>query len=276
VSSGSRQRTASRFSTSRGSPELDGSEAQLARVVVLLERVLGDDLLGLYLHGSAVAGGLRPGSDLDLLAVVAGPLSSEQRSDLVRGLLGLSGRGDPSGRSRPLEVSVVRADQLRPWRYPPEQELQYGDWWRGELAAGLEPWRSPNADLAILVAATRAAGRPLAGPPPTALLDEVPLEHLVASSVAGIDGLLADLASDTRNVLLTLARIWVTVVEGRIARKDEAARWAAMRLSAADATVILDAGEAYAAGAAECWDDRPTEAQRCADALVAAIHAAFP
>ena len=246
------------------------------RVVALATGVLRGDLLGLYLHGSAVAGGLRPDSDLDLLAVVTRRLTAVERASLIRGLLGISGRGDPSGRARPLEVSVVRADQLRPWRYPPEQELQYGDWWRRELEAGLEPWPSPSPDLAILVAAARAAGRALVGPPPAALLDPVPTEHLVASSLAGIDDLLADLGPDTRNVVLTLARIWVTVAEGRIARKDEAARWAAARLGAADAAVILEASEAYDAGAAERWDDRETEARKCADAMMAAIRVAGP
>jgi streptomycin 3"-adenylyltransferase len=257
-------------------PERDAPEAQLARVVALAAGVLGGDLLGLYLHGSAVEGGLRPDSDLDLLAVVARPLTDAERASLIRGLLGLSGRGDPSGRARSLEVSVVRADQLRPWRYPPDQELQYGDWWRRELEAGLEPWPSPSPDLAILVAAARAAGRALVGPPPTALLDEVPRAHLVASSVAGIDDLLADLIPDTRNVLLTLARIWVTVAEGRIARKDEAARWAAARLGEADVAVILEGGQAYTTGAAERWDDRQAAARRCADAMIAAIRAAEP
>jgi predicted nucleotidyltransferase len=258
---------------SRGLPERDAPEAQLARVAALASGVLGGDLLGLYLHGSAVAGGLRPDSDLDLLAVVARPLTTDERGSLIRGLLGLSGRGDPSGRARSLEVSVVRADQLRPWRYPPEQELGYGDWWRRELEAGLVPWPSPSPDLAILVAAARAAGRPLVGPPAATLMDPVPAEHLVASSLAAIDDLIADLVPDTRNVLLTLARIWVTVAEGRIAEKDEAARWAAARVGSSDAAVILEAGEAYAAGLEERWDDRGPEARRCADAIVSGIRA---
>jgi predicted nucleotidyltransferase len=44
---------------------------QLERVVELVREVLGPDVLGVYLFGSAVLGGLRPESDLDLLAVSA-------------------------------------------------------------------------------------------------------------------------------------------------------------------------------------------------------------
>ena len=39
----------------------------------------------------------------------------------------------------------------------------------------------------------------------------------------GVPSLMADLADDTRNVLLTLARIWTTVATGEIRSKDEAA-----------------------------------------------------
>ena len=254
-------------------PERDAPEAQLDRVAELAARVLGDNLLGLYLHGSAVAGGLRPDSDLDLLAVVERSLTRTERRELIDGLLGLSGRGDPSGRARSLELSVVRRDVVRPWRYPPEQELQYGDWWRGELEAGGEPWASPNPDLAIAVASALAADRALLGPSAGELLDPVPAADLVRSSIAGIEDLLADLEPDTRNVLLTLARIWATVETARVVGKDEAARWAARRLAPDDAASILRAGAAYDAGLDERWSERIPEARRCTDAMVAAIRA---
>jgi hypothetical protein len=45
-----------------------------------------------------------------------------------------------------------------------------------------------------------------------------------------LPSLVADLESDTRNVLLTLARMWTTVATGRIVSKDAAAAWALERL----------------------------------------------
>ncbi|MCI0582291.1 MAG: nucleotidyltransferase domain-containing protein, partial [Chloroflexi bacterium] len=38
---------------------------------MILREVIGDAVLGVYLHGSAVMGGLRPTSDVDVLAVTA-------------------------------------------------------------------------------------------------------------------------------------------------------------------------------------------------------------
>ncbi len=47
--------------------------SQLQQALALLQRHLGGNLLAVHLFGSAVVGGLKPGSDLDLLVTVATP-----------------------------------------------------------------------------------------------------------------------------------------------------------------------------------------------------------
>ena len=42
-------------------------------VIAIVRDVLGEALIGAYLHGSAVLGGLRPTSDIDVLAVIDRP-----------------------------------------------------------------------------------------------------------------------------------------------------------------------------------------------------------
>ena len=73
---------------------------QAARVVAAVADVLGDDLLGVYLHGSAVLGGIRPHSDLDVLAVSARRTTPEEKRRLVDRLRAVSGAGPPSPRDR--------------------------------------------------------------------------------------------------------------------------------------------------------------------------------
>ena len=51
--------------------------AQLARVVDLTGDVLGAELAAAYLLGSAVLGGLRPDSDLDVLALTRRPTTPD-------------------------------------------------------------------------------------------------------------------------------------------------------------------------------------------------------
>ncbi|MDY0816424.1 aminoglycoside adenylyltransferase domain-containing protein [Kitasatospora purpeofusca] len=233
---------------------------QLQRIVALADGVLGRDVVGVYLHGSAVLGGLRPASDLDVLLVARRSPAERERSALLGGLLGISGTGagdattDGAGAgagdgsadgARPVELAVVVQSDIRPWRYPPVCDFLYGEWLRAEYEAGSVPRPEPMPDLALLITMVLAGDRPLAGPPPARVLDPVPHTDLVRASVAGLPGLLDDLEGDTRNVLLTLARIWSTLATGRISSKDTAAAWALARLPPEHRSVLEHAGRLY-------------------------------
>jgi len=243
-------------------------EEQLDRAVGLVQEVLGDELVGLYLFGSAVLGGLKPTSDLDLLAVSRRPTTTEERRRLAERLLALSKR------PRHLELTVVVQSDVRPWRYPPRMDFQYGDWLRDELERGEIPPPVPNPDLAALITMTVLYGRALAGPPPAEVLAPVPHDDLVRAGVDEIDGILADLDGDTRNMLLTLARIWSTAETGEIRPKDAAADWAIARLPAAHRSVLGRARDGYRSGDYGTWDDLDVRA--CADYVVREIRRSRP
>jgi predicted nucleotidyltransferase len=61
----------------------DAEQKQLDRVVALVSDVLGPEAVGAYLFGSAVLGGLRPRSDLDVLVVSRRGTTREQKQRLV-------------------------------------------------------------------------------------------------------------------------------------------------------------------------------------------------
>jgi len=249
----------------------DPDRQQLDRVVSLVRDVLGDDALGGYLLGSAVLGGLRPESDLDVLVVSARPATLAEKQRLVEGLLPISGRVVPEGRWRRIELTVVAQAELRPWRYPPTMDFQYGDWLRAELERGDLPTPAPNPDLAVLITMVLLGNAPVFGPPPGELIDPVPHEDVVAAMAGGIDGLLADLDSDTRNVILTLARIWSTVATGVVQSKDGAADWALERLPAEHRPVLARARAIYLGVEEERWDDLRPRIRPHVDLVVAAI-----
>ncbi|SUH88696.1 aminoglycoside-resistance protein [Salmonella enterica subsp. enterica serovar Typhimurium] len=64
----------------------------------LITRVTGDTLRAIHLYGSAVAGGLKPNSDIDLLVTICQPLTEAQRATLMQELLALSSPPGASGR----------------------------------------------------------------------------------------------------------------------------------------------------------------------------------
>ena len=84
--------------------------------------------------------------------------------------------------------------------------------------------------------------------------------------------LLDDLDTDTRNVLLTFARIWQTVVTGEIPSKDEGAAWAIERLPAADRAPLETARTMYLEGwDRDAWGEDLPAARAAANALVDGI-----
>jgi predicted nucleotidyltransferase len=244
-------------------------------VAALVHELLGDELIGAYLHGSAVLGGLRPHSDVDVLAVTRRRTTDDERRAIVVRLLDISGRRARRGPARSVELTVVVQDDVRPWRPAPVMDLQYGDWLRDEYERGVIAPAGPNADLAVVVTMTLRGDRPLLGPPPAAVLDPVPEEDLIRSVVAGVPGLLDELESDTRNVILTLARIWTTVATGEIRTKDGAADWVLARLPAVHRPVLVHARAVYLGEDEDRWTELAAGVRPHAEHVVAEIERAL-
>lgn len=251
---------------------LEAADQRLADDVVAIARdVLGNSLVGAYLHGSAVLGGLRPSSDLDVLAVVARPTSDEERRTIVARLLEISGRRAHRGPARPVELTIVRQSELQPWHVPPTVDLLYGEWLRDAFEGGTVPEPTFMPDLGPEIALTLQGDAALFGPPPADVMDPIPLADLRRAIVAGVPSLLADLESDTRNVLLTFARIWFTLATGIINSKDQAADWALARLPEAHRGVLNRARELYLEGADDDWAPTMAAVVAHADVVVGEI-----
>lgn len=224
---------------------------QLANACAVLKQHLGETLLAIHLLGSAVDGGLRPHSDIDLLVTVGTPLPGAVRRALMLDLLSVSAWPGTDPSRRALEVTVLVRDQLVPWRYPPQRELQFGEWLREELQAGCIPPATADPDIAILLTQARQHSLCLTGPPMPELFGPVPREDLAKALVATVTqwNEAPDWQGDERNVVLALARIWFSAATGAIAPKDVAACWALERLPPEHRPVLAYARAAYLQGA---------------------------
>ncbi len=247
---------------------LVSQETDAVRVV---RDVLGADVVGAYQHGSAVHGGLRPHSDVDVLVMARRRTTVQERRALVEGLLAISGTYPRRGPARPIELTLVVEDDVRPWRYPPRCEFQYGEWLRDEFERGLTPAPTTSPDLALLITMVRQGHNALAGPPPDEVLDPVPWADLVRALVAGVSDLLGEVESDTRNVVLTLARIWTTLATGTIFSKETAADWALDRLPSQHHAVLAHARAIYLGDRDDRWQDLLPYVRAYADYVTSAI-----
>lgn len=234
----------------------------------IVKNCFGHTLLGVYLHGSAVTGGLRPNSDVDLLVVVGRPTTHADRKRLVAELLSVSGRypHDEAGR-RPLELIVFNRADLSTSAYPAHSEFVYGEWLRDAFEAGEVPEPVSDPEFTLLLAQARHEARALIGPDLAELLPVIPGSDIRRAIGDALPSLLGTLEGDERNVLLTLARMWRTLVTGEFVPKDVAAQWAVPRLSENAATLLANAREGYMIRTAYDWSARRKEARQVADEL---------
>lgn len=228
----------------------------------IVQKELADSLVAVYLHGSAVSGELRPRSDVDVLAIIDEPMTSEVRRRLTSELMNVSGRYpfDPDGR-RPLELIIfLRSDLLEP-PYPARSEFIYGEWLRRQYEAGESSEPVSDPELTLVLAQSRKEAKTLFGPNASELLPTVPSSDVRQAMRDVLPTLTQSLQGDERNVLLTLARMWRTASTGDFVSKDNAAEWAASRLPQVQADVLTDAREAYSSGGESDWKNRQQELQ---------------
>lgn len=95
------------------------------------KKELSESLVGVYIHGSYVIGGLKPMSDIDFLVVVNKPLSFTSKVSLVSLLSSLS--GEIGSGKRYIELSVVNMNNMLHNQLFSQIEFIYGEWIREEL-----------------------------------------------------------------------------------------------------------------------------------------------
>ncbi len=247
-------------------------EKQIEQCLHLLKQVMPHDLLGVYLYGSAVKGGLQKYSDIDLFVVSKRPTTQEEKKQLASSLLKISGVYMKDAKP-PVELTIVVKSDVNPWHFPPQFDFQYGDWLRDEFESGnIEPWESKvMPDLAILMTQVLLSSQILIGPEPAQIVPQVPYPDFIHAMVDELPSLVASLDSDTRNVILTLARIWCTLETDTIHSKPESASWAISHLPNEYHLVLQRAKNIYEGKVDEHWDDLKRLVNPCVNFIVIKI-----
>ncbi|PXY20679.1 aminoglycoside adenylyltransferase domain-containing protein [Prauserella muralis] len=248
-------------------------EDTIAPVLDQLDRQDPGEVAGVYLCGSAATSGLRPDSDVDLLLLTRRSLTTAERAALVSLLLEVSGwRGhagrfpDAAGR-RPIELTGIVADDARRLSAWPRRDFQYGEWLRADLVHGHLPRPAHDPDVVVLLAAAHTAHRVLRGPVLGDVAGPVDRALLHRAVLAVVPDLLEDIDGDERNVLLTLARILVTLETGRIVSKDAAAEAVALTLTGTDRELLKRASAGYLGAARDDWTGLTPRVRALAHAL---------
>lgn len=258
------------------SPGYGGAvDVDLEPLLTFVDRDDPGGVVGLYLYGSAVTGGLQPESDVDLLMVTRRSLSVAERSSLTETLLGLSGWSGHAERfpevasRRPLELTSLVEDDLRRPTSPPRRDYQYGEWLREQIVRGEYPAAEPDPDVPVLAKTAWSGhralrGRPLAEavPEPTDEAVRRAMLDLVPQILVGLDE--DEDAGETRHALLTLARILTTLETDRIVPKDQAADHVLGRLPAEHRPALTRARDEYLGRGTADWSGTVDETRAAA------------
>jgi predicted nucleotidyltransferase len=202
--------------------------ALLALLLTNIQRILGDQLVGLYLYGSLSSGDFDPASsDVDFLAVTQGILADDvfERLRVMHEQVAASGLPFADH----LEGSYIPREALR--RYDPANALHptIGNDWPFQLGFH-------DANWIIERAIVRERGVVLYGPPPETLTDPVSPEQLRVATCQQLADVWRSRIEDpdwpraglySAFAVLTLCRALYTLRHGAFCSKPVAAAWAA-------------------------------------------------
>jgi streptomycin 3"-adenylyltransferase len=178
---------------------------------------------------------------VDVLAVARRSATGRQRRVLVAELLKASGAG---AGLRPVGLTLVVQDDVRPWRYPPTCDFLYGEWLREDFERGVTP-------------------RPGPGP------DPVPAAGLRRAIVAGCRSCWASRPRTPATSCAPSPAAGTPWPTGEIRSKDAAAEWAVVRLPSAHRPALARARAVYLGEEDERRDG--VDAGGCAEYLVRMI-----
>ncbi len=229
-------------------------------IVARFSSLLGSNLVGIYVHGSAAMGGFNPAySDLDLLIVVNDSLTRTTKELLGQECLRLTEQTPKKG----LELSIVLVQYTRTFVFPTPFEFHYSPDWREAFEAGtaLEMMPDVDPDLAAHFTVTQQRGVCVYGAPVSSVFHEVPKEFYTRSLMGDAEGIFQDMTSDPVYAVLNLCRILAYQREGAIVSKQEGGLWGLRELEQRFHSLIQAALKQYESAAVnENWDAQEIDA----------------
>ena len=233
--------------------ECSGTVRELVGAVAdAIARLLEDNLVGIYLHGSLAMGCFNEeASDLDLLVLTDGPVAVPVLREVGELMLEASGRAPEKG----FEMSVVDARTTKPFVHPAPFLLHYSNTFRDDFRSGTVDLSKPGTDpdLAAHFTMARSRGVRIVGEAIDDAIAPVPEEAFLDSIVQDAHWCLSNIERGPQvgsgqvptYAVLNLCRVAGYLDDRRIRSKPEGGEWALNRFGTEASQVIAEALEEY-------------------------------
>jgi len=198
----------------------------LATVSQRYNDLLGENLTGIYMHGSIGFGCFNwERSDIDFIVVVKHPLPQQTKHQLLQVLVELGKQAPPKG----FEMSVVLEEHCKQFVYPTPYELHFGnDWLEAYLENPLslcDDEHKTDEDLAAHFTVIKSVGIVLCGAPIAQVFGNVPHEHYLDSIRKDIENAKEYVVDYPVYIILNLCRVWAYMRNGLVVSKEQGGQW---------------------------------------------------
>lgn len=220
------------------------------------KNILGGNLTGIYLHGSAVMGCFNPEkSDLDLLVVIREDISNEIKQKFMDLVVELDKQAPPKG----LELSVVKECVCKPFAYPTPFELHFSNahlqWYQSTPQDYVEKMKGTDKDLAAHFTITYHRGKSLYGKEISEVFAQVPAADYLDSIWCDIENAVDEIAENPMYLTLNLCRVLAYRRDGLIVSKQEGGEWGIRNISKPEFQMLItEALREYQSGEAMVFD----------------------
>ena len=191
------------------------------------KEILKDNLVGIYLHGSAVMGCFNPAkSDIDLIVVVKDSVPDSVKKSFMDMVAALNAMGPAKG----IEMSVVKQSVCRPFVYPTPFELHFSvahlDWYKKNPDDYVSKMKGEDKDLASHFTIINHRGKCLYGAPIRDVFADVPARDYMDSIWNDIADAEEEISENPMYLILNLARVLAYRKDGLVLSKKEGGEWA--------------------------------------------------
>ena len=205
---------------------LNVPEMVIQSFVEKTKNILRENLVGIYLHGSAVMGCYNPEkSDLDFIVVVKENMTDIVKRDFMDMVVALNAQTPGKG----IEMSIVKKEVCDPFMYPTPFELHFSQmhtkWYSENPDDYIKKMNGTDKDLAAHFTVIKACGKCLHGTHKSEVFGEVPEQYYMDSLWNDIEEAKDEITDNTMYLTLNLARVLAWTREKKVLSKQEGGEW---------------------------------------------------
>ena len=216
------------------------------KLVKYSKDILKDNLIGVYLHGSAAMGCFNEKtSDIDMLIVIDKDMSDAEKRQYMDMVVGLNIFAPEKG----IELSIVKKSVCKPFVYPTPFELHFSiahlEWYKNNPQDYILKMNGTDKDLAAHIMIIYHRGLCLYGEEIRSIFEDVGREAYFDSIWNDVKQAEEDIMDAPVYVTLNLCRVLAYKQENLILSKQEGGEWGLKNLPEKYSRLIQKALDEY-------------------------------